>query len=120
MIIGRGCWAEPGTGLLLIDTGDATADCITAQALMLRGESELGEPWARLLVLGLALLYLGRQDAVEATLEARPATGTPVLFGDARLSVIQSCKCMWTTVTESRRGKITHRTFVPERLRCAW
>ena len=38
---------------------------------MLRGESELGEPWARLMVLGLALLYLGRQDAVEATLEAR-------------------------------------------------
>lgn len=41
---------------------------------MLRGESELGEPWARLMVLGLALLYLGRQDAVEATLEARSCT----------------------------------------------
>lgn len=88
MIIGRGCWAEPGAALLLIHTGDASADCVTAQALMLRGESELGEPWARLLVLGLALLYLGRQDAVEATLEARPATETPVLPGDARLSVL--------------------------------
>ena len=86
MIIGCGCWAEPGAALLLSHTGDASADCVTAQALMLRGESELGEPWARLLVLGLALLYLGRQDAVEATLEARPATGTPVLPGDARLA----------------------------------
>jgi hypothetical protein len=42
---------------------------------MTRGEPELGEPWARLMVLGLALLYLGRQDAVEATLEARPCRG---------------------------------------------
>lgn len=48
---------------------------------MLRGESELGEPWARLMVLGLALLYLGRQDAVEATLEARSCTGACALFG---------------------------------------
>ena len=50
---------------------DARGGVAVVQALMLRGESELGEPWARLMVLGLALLYLGRQDAVEATLEAR-------------------------------------------------
>ena len=39
------------------------------QALMLRGEAELGEPWARQLALGLGLAFLGRQGAVEATLE---------------------------------------------------
>ncbi|OWM78671.1 26S proteasome non-ATPase regulatory subunit 2 homolog A [Punica granatum] len=38
-------------------------------ALMDRSESELGEPLARLLPLGLGLLYLGKQDAVEATAE---------------------------------------------------
>ena len=39
------------------------------QALMLRGEAELGEPWARQLALGLGLAFLGRQGAIEATLE---------------------------------------------------
>ena len=48
---------------------------------MLRGESELGEPWARLMVLGLALLYLGRQNAVEATLEVRSFTSSCAFFG---------------------------------------
>ena len=36
---------------------------------MLRGESELGESWAKLMSLGLGLLFLGKQDAVEATVE---------------------------------------------------
>ncbi|RDY11278.1 26S proteasome non-ATPase regulatory subunit 2-like A, partial [Mucuna pruriens] len=38
-------------------------------ALMERSESELGEPLTRLLPLGLGLLYLGKQDNVEATAE---------------------------------------------------
>ncbi|XP_071723522.1 26S proteasome non-ATPase regulatory subunit 2 homolog A isoform X2 [Rutidosis leptorrhynchoides] len=38
-------------------------------ALMERSESELGEPLARLLPLGLGLLYLGKQESVEATAE---------------------------------------------------
>jgi 26S proteasome regulatory subunit N1 len=38
-------------------------------ALMDRSESELGEPLARLLPLGLGLLYLGKQESVEATAE---------------------------------------------------
>jgi hypothetical protein len=48
------------------------------QALMLRGEAELGEPWGKQLALGLGLVFLGKQGAIEATLEARclslPAT----------------------------------------------
>ncbi len=39
------------------------------QALMLRGEAELAEPWAKQMVLGLGLLFLGKQGAVEATVE---------------------------------------------------
>ncbi|KVH88226.1 26S proteasome regulatory complex, non-ATPase subcomplex, Rpn1 subunit [Cynara cardunculus var. scolymus] len=38
-------------------------------ALMDRSESDLGEPLTRLLPLGLGLLYLGKQDSVEATAE---------------------------------------------------
>ncbi|XP_057455621.1 26S proteasome non-ATPase regulatory subunit 2 homolog A [Lotus japonicus] len=38
-------------------------------ALMDRSESELGEPLTRLLPLGLGLLYLGKQENVEATAE---------------------------------------------------
>ncbi|GMN53862.1 hypothetical protein TIFTF001_023003 [Ficus carica] len=38
-------------------------------ALMDRNESELGEPLTRLLPLSLGLLYLGKQDSVEATAE---------------------------------------------------
>ncbi|XP_047154495.1 26S proteasome non-ATPase regulatory subunit 2 homolog A-like [Vigna umbellata] len=37
--------------------------------LMDRSESELGEPLTRLLPLGLDLLYLGKQDSVDATAE---------------------------------------------------
>ncbi|KAL5055026.1 hypothetical protein RYX36_035708 [Vicia faba] len=37
--------------------------------LMDRSESELGEPLTRLLPLGLGLLYLGKQESVEATAE---------------------------------------------------
>ncbi|GAB2274772.1 26S proteasome non-ATPase regulatory subunit 2 A [Dionaea muscipula] len=38
-------------------------------SLMDRSESELGDPLTRLLPLGLGLLYLGKQDSVEATAE---------------------------------------------------
>ncbi|KAI3845032.1 hypothetical protein MKW92_021129 [Papaver armeniacum] len=38
-------------------------------ALMERSEAELGEPLTRLLPLGLGLLYLGKQERVEATAE---------------------------------------------------
>jgi hypothetical protein len=34
-----------------------------------RGEAELSGCWVKLLVLGLALLFLGKQETVEPTLE---------------------------------------------------
>lgn len=55
----------------LIFVGSCNEDIAQAIifALMDRSESELGEPLARLLPLGLGLLYLGKQDNVEATAE---------------------------------------------------
>ena len=41
------------------------------QALMTRPELQLAEPGAKHLALGLALLFLGKQEASEATLEVR-------------------------------------------------
>ncbi|KOM38619.1 hypothetical protein LR48_Vigan03g200100 [Vigna angularis] len=43
--------------------------------LMDRSESELGEPLTRLLPLGLDLLYLGKQDSVDATAEVQNLLG---------------------------------------------
>lgn len=43
------------------------------QTLMERDEAHLGEKWARFMALGLALLYLGRHDASDATLETLKA-----------------------------------------------
>lgn len=37
--------------------------------LMLAPEEKMGEPFIKFIVLGLGLLFLGKQEAVEATLE---------------------------------------------------
>lgn len=42
-----------------------------AQALMCRAEAELTTPYAKLMCLGLGLMFLGKQDQAEATLEVR-------------------------------------------------
>lgn len=42
---------------------------------MLRGEADLQQPGGRLMCLALGLLYLHRQNAVDATLEVRGAWG---------------------------------------------
>ena len=44
-------------------------DSSGSQALMSRGEPELEQPATKFLVLGLGLLFLGRQDEADATLE---------------------------------------------------
>ena len=40
-----------------------------------RGEAELSGCWAKFLVLGLALLFLGKQETVEPTLEVSTGHG---------------------------------------------
>ncbi len=53
------------------DLGSQAFEALGLQGLMLRGEAELGDPFAKQLVLGLGLLFLGKQGAVEATVEVR-------------------------------------------------
>jgi hypothetical protein len=42
-----------------------------------RGEAELSGVWAKFLVLGLGLLFLGKQEVVEPTLEVRRTKFVP-------------------------------------------
>ncbi|KAK9829660.1 hypothetical protein WJX72_007157 [[Myrmecia] bisecta] len=62
-------FAALSLGLVFPSTCHAESVEAILQALMMRSESELAEPFAKYLCLGLALLFLGKQDAVEATLE---------------------------------------------------
>ena len=57
-------------------------DCVQAilQALMTRSEAALSGPFANLVCLALGLLFLGKQDAVDATLEVCPRCFSPPPF----------------------------------------
>lgn len=69
----------------LVFTSTCNGDAIEAiiQALMMRGELELSSPFAKFLALGLGLLFLGRQEAVEPTVE--------VLFTRVIMSKVTAC-----------------------------
>ncbi len=58
----------------LVFVGSASDNCVEAilQALMMRSEEELTKPFARFLSVGLGLLFLGKQDDADATLEVIP------------------------------------------------
>lgn len=56
-------------GLVFVGACDEDSVGAALQALMERGDPEMEQPGAKLLVLGLGLLFLGRQDAADATLE---------------------------------------------------
>ncbi|CAB4432969.1 unnamed protein product [Rhizophagus irregularis] len=65
-------------GLVFVGSchGDITSTIL--QTMMERDESQLKETWGRFMGLGLALLYLGKQDAAEATLETLKAIEHPI------------------------------------------
>lgn len=62
-------FAALSLGLVFTSTCNGEAIEAIIQALMMRGELELSSPFAKFLALGLGLLFLGRQDAVEPTVE---------------------------------------------------
>ncbi|TDL24638.1 26S proteasome regulatory complex, non-ATPase subcomplex, Rpn1 subunit [Rickenella mellea] len=57
-------------GFIFVGSCHYEITCIILSTLMERSEAELDEKWSRFLALGLALLHLGRQDAMDATIEA--------------------------------------------------
>lgn len=62
-------FAALSLGLVFTSTCNGEAIEAIIQALMMRGELELSSPFAKFLALGLGLLFLGKQDAVEPTVE---------------------------------------------------
>ncbi|KAL0566802.1 proteasome regulatory particle base subunit, partial [Marasmius crinis-equi] len=78
------------------ENGEVTSTIL--QALMERAEREdkgLEEKWARFLALGLGLLYLGQQDASDATLETLKAIDHP-LSKTAQV-LVEACAFAGTT-----------------------
>lgn len=61
--------AALAVGLSFVGTAYGEAVEAMLQAMMLRPESELASPSGRLMSLALGLLFLGKQEAVEATIE---------------------------------------------------
>lgn len=62
-------YAALSLGLVFVGTANQECAESIVQALMTRSDTELDQPMAKLLVLGLSLLFLGLGSAVEATLE---------------------------------------------------
>ncbi|KAL5525680.1 hypothetical protein ACEPAG_7016 [Sanghuangporus baumii] len=60
-------------GFIFVGSCNGEIAATILQALMEREEPALDEKWARFMALGLALLYLGQQEASDATLETLKA-----------------------------------------------
>ncbi|RUS76686.1 hypothetical protein EGW08_015541 [Elysia chlorotica] len=65
-------------GLISVGTCNGEVTSTILQTMMERSEAELKETYARYLALGLALAYLGKQDAVKATLMTLEVIAEPL------------------------------------------
>ncbi|KAG8746262.1 proteasome regulatory particle base subunit [Ceratobasidium sp. 414] len=70
--------AALSVGLIYVGSCNGEAAMTILQTMMEREEAALSEKWTRYMILGLALLYLGQQDASDATIEALRAVSHPV------------------------------------------
>ncbi|GAA5839665.1 hypothetical protein JCM5353_003335 [Sporobolomyces roseus] len=76
-------------GFVFVGTCDGDVTMAVLQTMMEREESELNDKWGRFLALGLALLYLGRQEASDATIETLKAVEAPL--GKVSLVLVDMC-----------------------------
>eukprot|EP00112_Aurelia_sp_Birch-Aquarium-sp1_P012638 Seg2658.4 transcript_id=Seg2658.4/GoldUCD/mRNA.D3Y31 product="26S proteasome non-ATPase regulatory subunit 2" protein_id=Seg2658.4/GoldUCD/D3Y31 len=76
-------------GLISIGTCNGDVTSVILQTMMERSASELKENYARFLALGLGLAYLGKQEAVDATLETLKVVGQP--FGRWASVLVDVC-----------------------------
>jgi 26S proteasome regulatory subunit N1 len=65
-------------GLVFVGSCDGDITSTILQTMMEREDVELKDTWSRFMALGLGLLYLGKQDASEATLETLKAIEHPL------------------------------------------
>ncbi|KAL8283569.1 hypothetical protein RQP46_005672 [Phenoliferia psychrophenolica] len=76
-------------GFIFVGSCDGEVAMTILQTMMEREEVELKEKWGRFLSLGLALLYLGRQDDSDATIETLKAIEQPI--GKQALVLVDAC-----------------------------
>ncbi|KAI8986996.1 armadillo-type protein [Pilobolus umbonatus] len=72
------CLAALALGMVFVGTCDGDITCAILQTMMEREEVYLKDTWSRFMALGLGLLYLGKQDASEATLETLKTISNPL------------------------------------------
>ena len=76
-------------GMVFVGTchGDLTSSIL--QTLMERDEAALKDPYAKFMAVALALLYLGRQDAADATLETLKVIEHPL--AKQAMTLVKAC-----------------------------
>ena len=65
-------------GLIFVGTGNGDITSTILQTMMERDETAMKDTFAKFMALGLALLFLGKQDAADATLETLKAIESPL------------------------------------------
>lgn len=65
-------------GFIFVGSGHGEITPTILQTMMEREPTQLNEKWARFMSLGLALLFLGQQDASDATIETLKAIEHPI------------------------------------------
>jgi 26S proteasome regulatory subunit N1 len=70
--------AAVALGLIFVGSCDGDITSTILQTMMEREDIYLKDSWSRFMALGLGLLYLGKQDASDATLETLKAIEVPL------------------------------------------
>jgi len=65
-------------GMICVASCDGEVTSTILQTLMERDDAQLKEKWARFMILGLGLLFVGRQEDADATLETIKAIEHPI------------------------------------------
>lgn len=76
-------------GLVFASTSDADISQAIIQTLLEKDETSLGNAYTRFLILGLGLLYLGKQSAADLTIEALKAL--PGTHGQFATLLVETC-----------------------------
>ncbi|KAF7797058.1 hypothetical protein EIP86_008250 [Pleurotus ostreatoroseus] len=79
--------ASLALGFIYVGSGDGEISSTILQTLMEREPKQLDEKWARYMALGLALLYIGHQDATDAIIVALQAIEHEAISSQARVLV---------------------------------
>jgi 26S proteasome regulatory subunit N1 len=94
-------------GLIFVGSGDGdVADGILHSIVDREDAAQLKNEWSQFLSLGLALLYIGRQEDADATLEVLKAAPQPI--GKATGVLVEACSYAGTANVERYQRMLIH------------